>query len=199
MIEPLTIRTVICGLDQLDLHSASRVTHVLSILDPGFPEPDAFKAYGPHARTSLRFHDEIEPGPDRILPQANDIETILSLGRTMSEDIEKGGKPHMLVHCQMGISRSTAATAILLLTIHRGTTEDDIFARLLELRPNAWPNCLMIELADELLHRHGRFTAAAGRLYAAQLAKRPESADFLRRHGRGREVDMAARCGSLAS
>ena len=84
MTEPLTIRTVICGLDQLDLHSASRVTHVLSILDPGFPEPDAFKAYGPHARTSLRFHDEIEPGPDRILPQANDIETILSLGRTMS-------------------------------------------------------------------------------------------------------------------
>ena len=60
MTEPLAIRTVICGLDQLDLHSASRITHVLSILDPGFPDPDAFKAYGPHARTSLRFHDEID-------------------------------------------------------------------------------------------------------------------------------------------
>jgi predicted protein tyrosine phosphatase len=194
MTEPLAIRTVICGLDQLDLHSASRVTHVLSILDPGFPDPDAFKAYGPHARTSLRFHDEIQAGPDRILPQAKDIETILSLGRTMSEDIAKGGSPHMLVHCQMGISRSTAATAILLLTMHRSKTEDDVFARLLELRPNAWPNVLMIELADELLARRGRFTAAAGRLYAAQLAKRPESADFLRRHGRGREVDMALAC-----
>ena len=173
MTEPLAIRTIICGLDQLDLHSASRVTHVLSILDPGFPDPDAFKAYGPHARTSLRFHDEIEPGPNRILPQANDIETILSLGRTMAEDLEKGGKPHMLVHCQMGISRSTAATAILLLTIHRSKDEDDIFARLLELQPNAWPNCRMIELADEMLQRRGRFTAAAGRLYAAQLAKKP--------------------------
>jgi predicted protein tyrosine phosphatase len=194
MTEPLAIRTVICGLDQLDLHSASRITHVLSILDPGFPDPDAFKAYGPHARTSLRFHDEIEPGLNRILPQANDIETILSLGRTMAEDLEKGGKPHMLVHCQMGISRSTAATAILLLTIHRGKDEDDIFARLLELQPNAWPNCLMIELADDLLQRRGRFTAAAGRLYAAQLEKKPESADFLRRHGRGREVDMALAC-----
>ena len=194
MTEPLAIRTVICGLDQLDLHSASRITHVLSILDPGFPDPDAFKAYGPHARTSLRFHDEIEPGLNRILPQANDIETILSLGRTMADDLKKGGKPHMLVHCQMGISRSTAATAILLSTIHRGKDEDDIFARLLELQPNAWPNCLMIELADDLLQRRGRFTAAAGRLYAAQLAKRPESADFLRRHGRGREVDMALAC-----
>ena len=117
----------------------------------------------------------------------------------MAEDLEKGGKPHMLVHCQMGISRSTAATAILLLTIHRGKGEDDIFARLLELQPNAWPNCRMIELADEMLQRRGRFTAAAGRLYAAQLAKKPESADFLRRHGRGREVDMAARSGSRAS
>jgi predicted protein tyrosine phosphatase len=194
-----SIRAVICGLDQLDLHSASPITHVLSILDPGLPDPDAFRAFGPHARTSLRFHDEIEPAPDRILPQAEDIETILSLGRSMSESIAQGSEPHVLVHCQMGISRSTAATAILLLSTHRNENEDRIFTRLLELQPNAWPNCRMIELADDLLGRRGRFKDAVGRLYATQLAKKPESAHFLRTHGRGREVDMAVRYVSRAS
>lgn len=194
-----SIRAVICGLDQIDLHSASRVTHVLSILDPGFPEPDAFNAYEPHARTSLRFHDEIEPGPNLILPQAGHIESILSVGRAMSDMIAKGGEPHMLVHCQMGISRSTAATAIVLLSTHPDENEDAVFARLLEIRPNAWPNCLMIELADALLGRRGRFVEAVSRLYATQLAKRPESADFLRTHGRGREVDMALAARSVAS
>ena len=51
----------------------------------------------------------------------------------------------------------------------------------------------MIVLADELLGRRNRLTAALGRLYATQLAKRPELGPYLRKHGRGREVDMAQR------
>ena len=115
----------------------------------------------------------------------------------MSDDLENGSKPHILVHCQMGISRSTAAAAILLSLVHRNQGEDRIFAELLKLQPNAWPNCLMIELADNLLGRQGQFAAALGRLYAIQLAKRPEMGNYLRRYGRGREVDMATQHGSV--
>jgi hypothetical protein len=32
----------ICGLDELKDHSARGVSHVLSILDPSWPEPEAF-------------------------------------------------------------------------------------------------------------------------------------------------------------
>jgi hypothetical protein len=92
----------------------------------------------------------------------------------------------------MGISRSTAAMATLLSFVHPDEDEDEIFAQVLKLRPEAWPNCLMVVLADELLGRRGRLTAALGRLYAVQLAKRPEMGRYLRTHGRGREVDMAA-------
>ena len=128
-------------------------------------------------------------GSNYILPQPEHIETILALGRSLVAD-EKA-ESHVLVHCQMGISRSTAATAALLAVVYPDEDEWQIFTRLLQMRPEAWPNCRMIVLADELLGRRNRLTAALGRLYATQLAKRPELGPYLRKHGRGREVDMA--------
>jgi predicted protein tyrosine phosphatase len=91
----------------------------------------------------------------------------------------------------MGISRSTAAMATLLAQLHPEENEDRIFARILEIRPQAWPNCVMIGFADDLLERGGRLTAALGRLYARQLAERPEMELHMRENGRAREVDMA--------
>ena len=43
LLEP-RLRLTICGLDELDSHGTAAVTHVLSILDPGYPEPRAFAA-----------------------------------------------------------------------------------------------------------------------------------------------------------
>jgi len=189
MKQPAILMTV-CGLNELDVYSRRGVTHVLSILDPGSPEPDVFTTFQSHARTTLRFHDEIEAGLNYTLPQAEHIESILELGRSLLA-AEDRGRRHVLVHCHMGISRSTAAMAALLAVVYPDEDERQIFARLLQLRPEAWPNCRMIVLADERLRRRGRLTAALGRLYATQLAKRPEMGPYLRKHGRGLEVDMA--------
>lgn len=186
-----TILMTICGLNELDRHRARGVTHVLSILDPNSPEPDVLSTFQPHCRTTLHFNDEIDPGPNLILPQVEHMETILTLGRSLAVDAGKDGERHILAHCHMGISRSTAAMATLLAVFHPDKDEDRIFAHLLQARPEAWPNCLMVELADDLLGREGRLTAALGRLYAVQLANRPEMGPYLRKHGRGREVDMA--------
>jgi len=49
---PVSISLVtICGLEELDGHSARGVTHVLSILDPDWADPQAFLAFDPHHRT----------------------------------------------------------------------------------------------------------------------------------------------------
>jgi hypothetical protein len=56
----------------------------------------------------------------------------------------------------------------------------------------------MNDYADELLSRGGRMTEALRRLYARQLAARPNLADAMRGIGRGREVDMAAQATSTA-
>jgi predicted protein tyrosine phosphatase len=179
----------ICGLDELGDHRARNVTHVLSILDPDWPEPEAFSAYDPHHRITLRFHDVIEPGPGYVLPAREHVEAILEFGRSMTSDSGEDTS-HLLVHCHMGISRSTAAMAILMAQ-SQPETEEWIFSRLFELRPQAWPNSLMIEFADDLLGRRGRLVTALTGLYAEHLLRRPDYERILRSGGRGREVDMA--------
>jgi predicted protein tyrosine phosphatase len=178
----------ICGLDELGDHRARNVTHVLSILDPDWPEPEAFSAYDPHHRITLRFHDVIEPGPGYVLPAREHVEAILEFGRSMTTESGRGPS-HLLVHCHMGISRSTAAMAILMAQ-SQPDTEERIFSRLLELRPQAWPNSLVIEFADDLLGCRGRLVTALTGLYAQHLLMRPEYERVLRSGGRGREVDM---------
>jgi predicted protein tyrosine phosphatase len=198
-MQPVSISLLtICGLEELELHSARSVTHVLSILDPEWPDPEAFLGYDPHHRTILRFHDAIEPRPGVILPQIGHVEAILGFGRALGHDAGARDEGHLLVHCHAGISRSTAAMAMILAQVRPDEDEERIFRRLQEVRPQAWPNSIMIDYADELLSRGGRMTEALRRLYARQLAARPNLADTMRGIGRGREVDMAAQATSTA-
>ncbi len=186
MKPPAFSTLTICGLDELDGHSARGVTHVLSILDPGWPEPAAFWAFEPHRRATVYFHDAIEPAPDIVLPRVADIEGILAFGRDMGDDLG-----HLLIHCHAGISRSTAAMLMILAQAFAHEDEGAIVDRLVRTRPQAWPNSLMIRFADELLGRGGRLTAAVSEVYARRLAERPELADVMRRLGRAREIELA--------
>jgi predicted protein tyrosine phosphatase len=181
----------VCGLEELESHSGRAVTHVLSILDPEWPDPEAFTGFDPHHRTILRFHDAIEPGPNVVLPQLGHVEAILGFGRALGHDAETRSDGHLLIHCHAGISRSTAAMAMILAQAHPAEDDDGLFRRLTEIRPQAWPNSIMIGFADDILGRDGRMTAALRRLYARQLAARPRLGDTMRGIGRGREVDMA--------
>jgi predicted protein tyrosine phosphatase len=174
----------ICGLDELIGHQGRGVTHILSILDPEWPDPEAFMAYDPHFRATLRFHDAIEPDRDILLPQKADVEAILTFGRDAAE---AGG---LLIHCHAGISRSTAATLMILAQAHPHENEHELADRLLQNRPQAWPNSRMITFADELLGRNGRLMTATASLYTRQLDKRPELAEIMRRGNRAREVEL---------
>jgi predicted protein tyrosine phosphatase len=181
----------ICGIEELDAHSARSVTHVLSILDPDWPEPEAFFAYDPHHRETLHFHDEVEARPSVQLPQRQHVEQILAFGLSLQRDLVQRPDSHLLVHCHAGISRSTAAMTALLAQADPGLAEEAIFERLLVVRAKAWPNSLMIGFADDLLSRGGRLTQALRRLYGRRLAARPELAKVMRDLNRAREVEMA--------
>ena len=86
MKAPLTSLLTICGLEELGHHSSRGITHVLSILDPEWPEPDAFSAFDPHHRTTLKFHDVIVPGPGLVLPNFEHVEAILKFGNAIGDD-----------------------------------------------------------------------------------------------------------------
>ncbi len=183
----------VCGLEELDGHSASRVTHVLSILDPDWPDPEGFGSWEKHHRMLLRFHDIIEPTDGQVLPQPEHVAEILGFADTIEADAGQREDGHLLIHCHMGISRSTAAMTMLLAQSYPDESEDAVVARLEAIRPQAWPNLRMIGFADELLSRDGRLTEAVSRLHARQMARQPKLADTFRRLGRAREVDTALR------
>jgi predicted protein tyrosine phosphatase len=188
-MKPAFSLLTICGLEELESHSSRGVTHVLSILDPGWPEPDVFGRYDAHHRSTVRFHDAIAPEPNIVLPRREDVETILSFGRTI-EAQSGSAERHLLVHCHMGISRSTAAMTMLLAQAHPERDEAEIADHIREIRPIAWPNLRMVAFADDLMGRNGRLVAAAARIYAKSLAARPELAESMTRINRGPEVEL---------
>lgn len=186
----LPFRLTICGLDELAGHGAGGVTHVLSILDPDRPEPEAFRAYAPHRRLELRFHDIIDPTPECVMPRREDVERLLVFGRGLTDEAGAAGA-HLLVHCHAGISRSTAAAALLLVQARPARPAEEAFAAIAAVRPRAWPNLCILELGDALLGRGGEIVAAAHAHYRRALAAQPELALVMAAGGRGREVREA--------
>lgn len=179
-----SLRLTICGIPELGEYCDAGVTHVLSILDPNYPEPPAFMDFAPHRRLELRFHDIIEPATGRLMPAPADVERLLAFGRELGSPSEC----HLLVHCHAGVSRSTAAATLILVQAYPDRTAAEALDRILRLRPRAWPNLRMLEFGDTLLGRNGEIVAAAGPVYRRALDREPYLEQSMIEGGRGREV-----------
>ena len=183
-------RITICGLDELAGHSEARVSHVLSILDPEWPAPEAFGAFSEHEKLELRFHDVIEERPGMVMPQLTDVEQLLEFGRRLGR--EPRADAHLLVHCHAGVSRSSASMALLIAQAMPKRSGNVIFADILRIRPQIWPNLRIIEIGDRTLGRNGDLIAAAVDVYRLQLGQKPHLASEFRSGGRAREVEAAS-------
>ena len=175
----------ICGIGELPEHSAAGMTHVLSILDPDYPDLTAFADYGAHARLELRFHDAIDLRPDEDMPQPHHVESLLSFGRDM---MAEPGDKRLLVHCHAGVSRSTASTILLLAQAMPELGAAAIMAEVARRRGKAWPNLRMIEIGDALLGRGGTLVQAVRDRHREMALKNPNLIRFMADCGREREV-----------
>jgi len=178
-------QVTICGIDELGFHWEAGVTHVLSILDPGWPEPEALGAFDAHRRLELRFHDVIEAGPGWIAPERLDVEQLLSFGRDLTES--RG--THLLVHCHAGVSRSTAAATLILAQARPDRPAEEVLQAVVRQRSHAWPNLRILELVD----RRGEIVDAARAIYRRRLEREPWMIEQMIEGGRGREVAEAGR------
>jgi predicted protein tyrosine phosphatase len=179
----------ICGIGELGLHCEGRVTHVLSILDPGSPEPEAFAAFDPHHRLELRFHDVIDAGAGWIAPEREDVERLLAFGRELTPSRET----HLLVHCHAGVSRSTAAATLILAQTRPDRPAEQALLTVVRQRPRAWPNLRILELGDALLGRRGEIIGAARAVYRRAIEREPWLIEQMIEGGRGREVAEAGK------
>jgi predicted protein tyrosine phosphatase len=197
-IEPIPFRITVCGLEELGGSRAIDATHVLSILDPGWPEPEALRAFDIHRRLKLHFHDVIEPQAGWIAPERWDVELLLAFGRDLGTTRPDPGEElthlHLLVHCHAGVSRSTAAAILLLAQREPSQPAEHAILEVVRQRPRAWPNLRMVEFGDALLGRDGEIVAAVHAHYRMALDREPWLAEAMIDGGRGREVAAAGRC-----
>ena len=176
-------KLTICGISELSGHVGAGVTHVVSILDPDHPEPPTLSSFPQAGRVLFRFDDIIRSEPGAAEPNRDHIDQILDCGRWLREQ----AADHVLVHCHAGISRSTAAAAIMLAHDNPGR-EQEAFDAIDRVRPRSWPNSLMVGLADDVLSRDGALLDAM-RVHHARVARAfPDLADVLRSGMRAHEV-----------
>ena len=169
----------VCGIEELAGHCTTAASHVLSILDPDAPVPDAFGSYGEHERLEMRFLDVIENEPDG--PRQAHVDAILAFGRDLAA--EPRPAVHLLVHCHAGISRSTASMALILAQALPDRPASVILDMVHGIREKAWPNLRLMEMGDASLRRGGALVAAAEVLYGRQLAIRPHLAEYMTNGG----------------
>lgn len=154
-----------------------KVAAVVTVEDPGRRNGLRFHS-APHPdHIVLRFEDVDVVDKSVALPEPGHVGVVLRFARENPDGL-------LMIHCKAGIARSTAlALAVIADRMGEGR-EDEAVADLLAVRPEAVPNILMLQFADDLLDRSGRLVEAWKRIEDADPAyaeHRAEKLQILRR------------------
>ncbi len=144
----------VCSLARLDATvRTTGASHVVSLVSEGadMTRPPSI-ARNDHLTVAI--NDITEATEGMVLAAPHHVEKLI--GFVASWDRRRP----MVIHCFAGISRSTAAAYIGLCLIGPKISEAVHAGALRGASPTATPNLHLVALADELLGRRGRMTAA---------------------------------------
>jgi len=134
--------------------------HLITINDPDRRPPRGAERVEGRV-LELSFYDLRDPGMGSAYslqrPVPADVAKIIEFGRDVGRE---GG--HLLVHCMAGISRSTAATLIVLATQSEPHEARALERMVTRNRPISNPNDLMLQFADEQLGWDGALAGLGG-------------------------------------
>ena len=142
-------KIIICGLADIqncvDKYSPDKM---LTIINKNF-SPDTPKGMDENRHIKMLIDDISEPREGFILPEKHHVKSLLDF-----TDDWNLTKP-LLVHCHMGISRSTATSLGVAAKFDPDNIEI-IIEKLNEVAPHASPNKIMTKYFDELLNLNNR-------------------------------------------
>ncbi len=154
--------------DVIRLH---RPSHMVTLLSPDhmIETPDGFPK-DRHLR--LAMNDVVDPAAGDTPPEQAHVDKLLAFARTWSAE------DPMLVHCWAGISRSMAATYIILCD-RLGRGSEILAAKAIRNRaPHAYPNALLVRHADDILGRQGRMVEAIRAIGAGKMVAEGDVVEF---------------------
>jgi predicted protein tyrosine phosphatase len=165
-MRPETIYVAPLSLVEVTVADAG-VSHLVTLIngDTAIPTPPSI---GPDRHLRLAMNDICEPQPGLVLPCGSHVTDLIGFARGWDRQAP------LLIHCWAGISRSTAAAFIALCALNREGSEQELAWALRRASPTAYPNRLLVALADEALARDGRMISAVEEIGRGQIAEEAE-------------------------
>lgn len=144
----------VCSL--ADLHptvASTGASHILTVMaNVAQVQRPASVLEANHLR--VQMDDITESMQGFTAPSESHVEQVLGFVRTWDR------KAPMVIHCYAGISRSTASAFTAICALNPGRDEGSIARQIRALSPSAYPNRLIVTLADKALKRNGRMVRA---------------------------------------
>lgn len=156
-------RLFVCGSEQIADFGFSGITHLVRVSNPGLSPVQPTWFVG--ALLQLWFGDVVSEA-DAIACKTT-APTRADLGRAVEffRDAWRVPDSRVLVSCDHGASRSPALAYVFLADQLGPGREREAFSALLEICPDAVPNCLVVRLGDAFLQRHGALLPPLRDLY----------------------------------
>jgi len=134
----------------------------------------AVKQFAPARVISLLSEDKEMPTFDEVAEDSHlklrlegeacqrvESETAKERARDIIEFLNKWNcDGNLVVHCEYGVSRSTATAFVSLCVLNKDASEEELLLALRKLAPHADPCPSIVSYADDLLHRNGRMVDA---------------------------------------
>lgn len=132
----------------------SGVDHLVSLGRMGSPLPQGWDNLPSEVKLRMTFEDLADP-LDSCSPTKGHVHVLLDFLQA------RGPEGNWLFHCRMGISRSAACAAVVLAASFPNRAPEEVFQRILDVRPKAKPNELIVAYADEILGYGGALIEGA--------------------------------------
>ncbi|GAB6843221.1 putative protein tyrosine phosphatase [Methylorubrum rhodinum] len=147
----------VCPLSRLpETLAASGASHLVTLATLGSPglAIERPETIAPDHHLRVGFSDIVAPMEGHLPPGEAHVRAVLDFAAAWNRE-----RP-LLLHCYAGISRSTAAAYAVACALSPERDETELAAELRRLAPSATPNRLFVAIADDLLGREGRMSAA---------------------------------------
>src|ERR1700733_4245044 len=154
----------VCSLARLhEIVADTGARHIVSLIgdEANLERPQSVAAEN---HLWLRLHDISAPLDGYIMPDEEHVADLLRFVRGWDR------RSPLVVHCYMGISRSTASAYASVCALNPRRDEASIAQALRRASPTATPNIRIVSLADRILGRDGRMVAAIEAIGRGEIA-----------------------------